>query len=177
MDAVSSSTAARTGLDWPGKADRARPGSAPDGQALSAPEAAEVARLKARDAQVRAHEAAHMAAGGSLVRGGPAYSYQKGPDGRAYAVGGEVSIDTGGVPGDPKASAARARQVAAAAMAPADPSGQDRAVAARAMAAAAQADGKVQAGDRPKPGAGADQADDRHSTPGRTLGRHLDLQA
>ena len=58
-----------------------------------------VKELKARDAEVRAHEAAHIAASGGLA-GAPSYTFQDGPDGKRYAVGGEVSIDTssGGTP-------------------------------------------------------------------------------
>jgi len=104
------------------------------------PEAQEqLAKLKARDQHVRAHEAAHMAAGGSLVRGGATYSYQQGPDGRRYAVGGEVSLDSSPVPDNPQATLAKAERLRAAAMAPPDPSGQDRAVAAQAAAMASKA--------------------------------------
>jgi len=109
-----------------------------------------VAELKATDARVRAHEAAHMAAAGGLAKGGPSFSYQQGPDGKAYAVGGEVSIDSGGVPGNPKASLAKARQIQQAALAPSDPSPQDRAVAAAAAAMAAQALGELSVQDRPQ---------------------------
>jgi hypothetical protein len=104
------------------------------------PEAQEqLAKLKARDQHVRAHEAAHIAAGGSLVRGAATYSYQQGPDGRRYAVGGEVSLDASPVPDNPRATIAKAERLRAAAMAPSDPSGQDRAVAAQASAMAAKA--------------------------------------
>jgi len=88
----------------------------------------EAAALRRRDGEVRAHESAHMAAGGSLVRGGASFTYEVGPDGRTYAVGGEVSIDTSSVPGDPAATMRKMQQVRAAALAPASPSGQDRAV-------------------------------------------------
>lgn len=98
-----------------------------------------VQKLKRTDQEVRSHEAAHMAAGGGLVRGGPTYTYQRGPDGRTYAVGGEVSLDTSTVPGDPEATLRKAQQVKAAALAPANPSAQDRAVAASAEGMAAQA--------------------------------------
>ena len=99
----------------------------------------QVDKLKARDQQVRAHEAAHMAAGGSLVRGGASYTYQTGPDGKRYAVGGEVSLDASPVPDNPRATIAKAERIRAAALAPADPSGQDRAVAAKAAAMASEA--------------------------------------
>lgn len=111
---------------------------------MDAAQARELAGLKARDQQVRAHEAAHLAAAGGLARGGASYTYQRGPDGVAYAVGGEVSIDTGPVPGNPAATQAKAQQIQAAAMAPADPSAQDRSVAAAASAMAARAQRELQ---------------------------------
>ncbi|MBL8175449.1 MAG: hypothetical protein JNK48_12315 [Bryobacterales bacterium] len=99
-------------------------------------------KLAKTDREVRAHEQAHMAAGGAYTRGGPTYTYQRGPDGRLYAVGGEVSIDTSPVAGDPEATLRKANTVRAAALAPAEPSSADRAVAGQAaqMAAAAQAE-------------------------------------
>jgi hypothetical protein len=100
---------------------------------LSAADREEVQRLKSRDADVRAHEQAHASAGGSHA-GSPSYEFETGPDGRRYAVGGEVSIDTSEVAGDPKASISKMQQVVRAANAPADPSGQDRKVAANARA-------------------------------------------
>lgn len=111
--------------------------------ALSSPasslaEQRQLAGLRRRDQQVRAHEAAHSAAGGSLT-GAVSYTFQKGPDGQSYAVGGEVSIDTSAVDGDPQATIAKAQQVIRAALAPADPSGQDRAVAAQAAQLAVRA--------------------------------------
>lgn len=124
--------------------DPARSGG--DTVQLSPEAAAMVAKLQARDAQVRAHEAAHMAAGGSLVQGGPSFTYQQGPDGKSYAAGGEVNIDTSAVAGDPKATLAKAQQIVAAALAPADPSGQDVSVASQAEAMAAQAQGQLSAG-------------------------------
>jgi len=104
----------------------------------------DLAKLKARDREVRAHEAAHAAAAGSLAKGGPSYTYQRGSDGRLYATGGEVNIDTSGVPGDPKATIQKARQIRAAANAPANPSTQDRAVAAQASRMEAQARRELQ---------------------------------
>ncbi|WP_410473671.1 putative metalloprotease CJM1_0395 family protein [Guyparkeria sp. TX1] len=89
--------------------------------------------LKARDREVRAHESAHRAAGGDLVRGG-SYDYQQGPDGKRYAVGGDVQIDTTPVPDDPRATAEKMSQVIRAALAPAEPSPTDLAVAAQATA-------------------------------------------
>jgi len=106
---------------------------------LSEEEKSQVEQLKARDREVRAHEAAHKAAGGVHVRGGASFSYQRGPDGVNYAVGGEVSIDTSAVPNDPEATLRKAETIRAAALAPAEPSSQDVSVAAQATQMAAQA--------------------------------------
>ncbi len=113
--------------------------------------AAEVADLKATDAAVRAHEAAHVGAGGSYVRGAASFTYREGPDGKQYAVGGEVSIDTSPVAGNPQATILKMITVRAAAMAPADPSAADRAVAAAAsrQEAAARAELLQADGDSP----------------------------
>ena len=101
--------------------------------ATNDPQAAkELAQLKAADVAVRAHEAAHVAAGGGLVRGGATFTYETGPDGRQYAVAGEVQIDTAPVRGDPEATIQKMATVRAAALAPSDPSATDRAVAASA---------------------------------------------
>lgn len=108
-------------------------------QQLAPEEQRMLRELRARDREVRAHEAAHMAAGGSLVRGGPSYTYQTGPDGRAYAIGGEVKLDVARVPGDPEATLDKAEQIRSAALAPADPSSQDLRVAANANQLAARA--------------------------------------
>jgi SprA-related family len=90
-----------------------------------------IQQLAERDREVRAHEQAHSAVGGQLA-GSPSYTFERGPDGVSYAVGGEVSISSGAVPGDPEATLANARIVQQAALAPADPSPQDRRVAADA---------------------------------------------
>ena len=130
-------------------ADTGKPGE------LSPEDAAQVAKLKQIDRQVRQHEQAHMAAAGGLATSGASFTYKKGPDGVNYAVGGEVSISTS--PGrTPEETIQRARTVRAAALAPADPSGQDRAVAAQAakmemearMELAQQPEGQASADDR-----------------------------
>lgn len=97
----------------------------------SADEQRIVAQLQQRDREVRTHEMTHIAAGAGLVRGGATYSFERGPDGKLYAVGGEVSIDTSPA-STPEQTIERARQIRSAALAPADPSAQDRQVAAAA---------------------------------------------
>jgi hypothetical protein len=99
---------------------------------LTEEEKQQVEKLKARDREVRAHERAHVAAGGQYVRGGAHFEYQTGPDRKRYAVGGDVSIDTSEVNGNPRATIQKMQIVRKAALAPAQPSGQDRAVAAQA---------------------------------------------
>jgi len=99
--------------------------------ALSGSLRLELLLLQRQDQDVRSQEAAHQEAGGSLVSGA-SYEYQQGPDGRAYAVHGAVSIDVAIVPGDPQATVARMRQVQDAALAPTQPSAQDERIAAEA---------------------------------------------
>lgn len=101
--------------------------------------ASELTQLKARDTHVRAHEAAHIAAGGRYVTGGASYTYEKGPDGAEYAIGGEVGIDTSPVPGKPEETVEKMRVIRAAALAPSDPSAADISVAASASEIEAEA--------------------------------------
>ncbi|MFK7961481.1 MAG: putative metalloprotease CJM1_0395 family protein [Phycisphaerales bacterium] len=109
-----------------------------DGEPLDSSEKKQVEELKARDREVRTHEQAHKAAGGQYA-GAISYSYQTGPDGQRYAVGGSVSIDAGPVPGDPEATIAKMQVVRRAALAPAEPSSQDQRVASQASRTEAEA--------------------------------------
>jgi hypothetical protein len=105
-------------------------------------EQAQIREFAARDREVRAHEQAHMAVGGQYA-GGVSYDYSRGPDGRLYAVGGSVSIDTSPVAGDPLATVDKMQQVQRAALAPAEPSGADLAIAAQAAQLIAQARAEI----------------------------------
>lgn len=96
---------------------------------LSPEEKKEQEKLEKTDQKVRAHEQAHLAAGAGLVRGGASFEYTRGPDGKMYAVGGEVKIDISPVPGKPDQTIRKMERVIAAALAPVDPSPQDRMVA------------------------------------------------
>ncbi|RYE54958.1 MAG: catalase [Sphingobacteriales bacterium] len=87
--------------------------------------------LATRDREVRAHEQAHASVGGQYA-GSPTYSFERGPNGVNYAVGGEVAIDTSPVPNDPEATLRKAQVIRAAASAPSEPSPQDRRVASQA---------------------------------------------
>lgn len=139
--------------DGPGPATPANAGATAAGaeaaeeegiDGLNEEEREQVAELQQRDAEVRRHEAAHAAAGGQYA-GSPTFTYQTGPDGKRYAVGGEVSIDTAPVKGDPEATIRKAQQIRAAANAPADPSSQDRRVAAQADSLRQQAQAELTA--------------------------------
>ncbi len=105
------------------------------GKALTKEEEKQVQELKDRDRETRTHEQAHKNAAGPFAQGGPVFEYQQGPDGRRYAVGGHVNIDTSAVPGDPQATIQKMQVVRRAALAPSSPSGQDRKVAAQASQA------------------------------------------
>lgn len=124
--------------------------------------AADTTELATTDREVRAHEAAHLAAAGGLAQGGASFDTVQGPDGRAYAVGGEVSIDVS--PGrTPEDTIAKAQQIRSAALAPADPSAQDYRVAAQAAQMAHQAQQELatlQVTEQPTPGTSAESGGD-----------------
>lgn len=133
-----------------GTAEADKTAKAPEAQPQADAESAEdrqkdaqVQELKQIEREVIAHEAAHMAAAGALG-GGVSYTYTAGPDGKRYITGGEVPIQI--QPGStPEETLRNMQQVQRAALAPADPSGQDRQVAAQAAAMAAQARSEIAA--------------------------------
>jgi len=110
-------------------------------QQLNEEQQAQVQDLRQRDAEVRRHEAAHATQGGPFA-GAPSYEYVRGPDGRLYAVGGEVKIDVTPA-GSPQSTVAKMEQIIRAALAPADPSPQDRAAAAAAQQIKQQAEAEL----------------------------------
>lgn len=115
---------------------------------LETPDAAEaqlLQALKRRDRAVRTHEQAHAAVAGPYARGGPVYEYQRGPNGQMFAVGGHVKLDTSPVAGDPQATLDKAETLRRAAMAPAQPSAQDRRVAAEVAGMALEARAELRA--------------------------------
>ena len=97
---------------------------------LSPEEQAMVRELMARDQEVRNHEMAHAVAGVGMASGAT-YTYQRGPDGKQYAIGGEVQIQIQ-PGGTPEETLRRAQQAQAAATAPSNPSAADLQVAAMA---------------------------------------------
>lgn len=99
---------------------------------LSQEEKLQVAKLQKRDSEVKAHESAHLASGAGLTRG-LNYSYEKGPDGKQYAVGGEVMLDTSKGK-TPQETIQKSEQIKRAALAPSNPSSADLKIAANAEA-------------------------------------------
>lgn len=131
-------TAEDNSVDENGQQQSARNGE-PDPDSPEAKEAQEeIRKLEARDREVRIHEQQHAAVGGQYA-GSPSYSYERGPNGRNYASEGEVSIDLSPIPNDPEATVQKMEQVRRAALAPAEPSGADRAIAAEATQRASEA--------------------------------------
>lgn len=112
---------------------REKPSESKQSGGLTEAEQEMVAKLKARDREVRDHEQAHARVGGQYA-GQPSYTYQAGPDGQRYAIGGQVSIDVAPIPENPEATINKMIVVKAAALAPAEPSSADRQVAAVADA-------------------------------------------
>jgi|GEM_PF-4926256 len=110
----------------------------PGGASLSEAEIQQLEELKQRDQEVKRHEQAHLSAAGSLASGGIRYRYQQGPDGSLYAVGGRVNLDVSPEQ-EPRETIAKARTIRRAALAPANPSAQDRSVASRASRMEAEA--------------------------------------
>ncbi len=149
------------------------------------PEELQVVRqLQQTDRKVRAHEQAHLSVGADLVRGGPSYSYETGPDDKRYAVAGEVSIDVS--PAEtPEETVPKAQHIRSTALAPADPSAQDHRVAAAAtqmeiearMALAKQQSEQIRSGERVG-GRSAPDSSYRDSQmgayPSDRIGRYLD---
>ena len=138
-----------------------------------------IQELKARDAEVKTHEQAHAAAGGQHA-GAPSYSYEQGPDGKRYAVDGEVPIDVSKVADDPQATIQKLQQVQAAAMAPAQPSGADLRIAAEAAQGIVQAQNELTqqktAAASPDAKSQVDEGD-QPAVKGATVSRFTDLSA
>lgn len=97
-----------------------------------------IRQLAARDREVRDHEQAHQSAGGQYT-GATSFTFEQGPDGRRYAVAGEVSLENSRVFDNPEATLQKAEQIRRAALAPEDPSAQDLRVAAQAVQIALEA--------------------------------------
>ncbi|MFK7845883.1 MAG: putative metalloprotease CJM1_0395 family protein [Rhodothermales bacterium] len=132
----------------------------PGGKEFTPEEEKEIEELEKRDAEVKRHEQAHFQAGGKYANS-PKYEYQSGPDGKRYAVGGSVDIDMSEVPNDPQATLDKARVVKRAALAPEDPSVQDRKVARQADQMAAEAQRQISEERINSPTAGSAEASEK----------------
>lgn len=110
---------------------------AANGEPLTEEEQAELQDMKSRDEEVRVHEQAHQSAGGQYASA-PHYEYENGPDGKRYVTDGSVNIDVG-EESDPQATIDKMQVVKRAALAPAQPSAQDRRVYAEASQKEAEA--------------------------------------
>ena len=89
-------------------------------------------RLRARDSMVRGHENAHVTAAGGQASGPVQYTYQTGPDGRQYAIGGSVNIAVVSSPADDDQAARQADTARRAAEAGGQTSLRDMQVSMRA---------------------------------------------
>lgn len=123
--------------------EKASDSSESDSRAEDVQQARVINQLQRRDQEVRAHELAHAAVGGSLT-GAPNYTFETGPNGKKYAVEGEVSVDLSIVAGNPAATITKMQKVHAAALAPANPSAQDTKIAASAIQIILQAQSELQ---------------------------------
>lgn len=86
-------------------------------------------KFKKSDADIRSHEQAHATIGQTTSP--ISYNYQQGPDGKMYAVGGQVRLDVS-IPDDPKAAMHKLDQIQKASIAGAEPSGADMGIATSA---------------------------------------------
>jgi len=93
----------------------------------SAPESKEqkaIDELKRRDKEVRVHEAAHGSDPRLVKIGAAQFDYTIGPDGKAYATGGKVTLSTGSAR-TPEEALSKAEALTKASMAPGEPSSKD----------------------------------------------------
>ncbi|MBC3765934.1 putative metalloprotease CJM1_0395 family protein [Neptunicella marina] len=104
-------------------------------------EEGKIEELKQRDVEVRNHEQAHARAGGQHASA-PNYEFESGPDGKRYAVEGEVSIDIS-EESSPEETLRKMQQVQSAALAPVEPSPKDLQVAAEANQKASEARAEI----------------------------------
>ncbi|MBX3682038.1 MAG: hypothetical protein KF731_05110 [Thauera sp.] len=141
--------------DGGGRRQGARGRSGGGRHALKA-EQRQVAELAERDREVRAHE---MCMSPRRRRpGDPGRQlHLSARTAQRYAIGGEVGIDTS--PGrSPEESLSKAERIRAAALAPAEPSGQDRQVAAQASRMASDARMEIARREFEQGGAGTEAA-------------------
>ncbi len=100
-------------------------------EALSNKERQRILELQRTDREVRAHEQAHLAKAGPYAAGGMTFTYAQGPDGKRYAIGGEVPINMS-EEATPEETAIKMQTIQRAALAPVNPSAADRMIATQA---------------------------------------------
>ncbi len=83
-----------------------------------------IEQLKSRDKEVRIHEMSHSTNPELIKIGSAQFDYTIGPDGKAYATGGRVTLSTGSSK-TPEEALAKAEALKRASMAPGEPSSQD----------------------------------------------------
>ena len=129
-----------------------------------------ISQLQTTDQRVRAHEQAHLNAAQGIAISGANFEYQAGPDNKRYAVAGEVSIDTSRE-SEPEKTIAKGNKIIRAALAPADPSPQDHAVAANAAQMIQEAQAELMRSSYAQNQASGEEDEDK------TVGSNIDQQA
>ena len=86
-------------------------------------------KFKTSDSNIRSHEQIHASIGHTTAP--ISYNYQEGPDGKMYAVGGHVRLDTS-IPDDPKAAAFKLDQIQRASSGPTNLSSTDTSISTQA---------------------------------------------
>ncbi|GAB4222995.1 MAG: hypothetical protein Kow009_14840 [Spirochaetales bacterium] len=140
-----------------------------------------VSPLSAIDAAVKAHEWSHLHTLGPYAAGPIQYDFVMDSEGNRYAVGGSVAVDLSPVPGDPEATARKAKAILQAAYAPGNPSGADLQVAQKAYLLLRDAEEELQSQEEVKSQARAEaigsQADESRSLPARSVAQAREIQA
>ena len=113
-----------------------------DPRQLTEADLARIRQLTLTDTQTRLNEEAHVRVGGQYASS-PAYDFETGPDNRQYAVSGEVTFNSTPIAGNPEATIRKLAVVKRAALAPAEPSPKDRAVATKATQGITQAQAQL----------------------------------
>ncbi len=117
--------------------------TAGNNESLTIKEKLEVKEMEHRERGIRRHEQEHLMAARDMGIGSPSFQYKRGPDGKKYAVHGEVNIDASLVGSEPAETIDKALKMQRSALAPSDPSAKDMDVAARARSIEAKAHRKL----------------------------------
>ena len=108
-----------------------------------------VDKLQIRDREVRAHEMSHGIDPNLIKIGSAQFDYTIGPDGKAYATGGKVTLATGN-PTSPEDAVDKAQALKKASMAPGNPSPQDFQALNAAISMEAEAQSNIYSDDKNK---------------------------